>query len=1557
MRKQRKRFRTTTSLILVLAMVLSMFSVAGVAEATIYEGNTELARQAGHEGMVLLENHGGLPLTKGRKVATFGKGQIDYQKGGGGSGTVNTPYVINIIQGLQNKEKEGKISIYKPLVDAYTKYLADGKKDEMPLEAEEVKKAAEFAETAIVVISRYSSEGSDVNAGKGSFYLSDAETDMLNKVTTAGFDKVVVLLNIGSMMDTSWITNYPGISVMHISQLGMEGGNAVADVLVGEVSPSGKLVDTYAKSYEDYPSADNFDDGSFMNYEEDIFVGYRYFETFDPKYEKVNYEFGYGLSYTTFEITLGKVEKAEDKVTVNATVENTGKYKGKEVVQVYASAPQGKLGKPGKELVGFKKTKELGPGEKENLQIEFDIKDLASFDDLGKVKKSAYILEAGDYKVFVGNSIKDAGKNLAYVYNQAENRIVKQLSSQVAPKKLDKRLLADGSYEELKVEEDVKEIKPVVLDANSNVIVEAEDYTLATDADHKETGFLRKETTKDPVKGDITCIAYFNRENYLEYDLDVKEAGDYYIILNVANGRAALNNTMDILVNGTLQEDVNVMQPQTGDGQGKREWYNFLETAPVKVNLPKGMVKLRLVSNGQNGNIDYLRILKKLETDIKASGKNLVEAEHFSKTESISDKPVRTEMYYNAKGEGGISIGYMNYKSNMVEYDLNVEKAGKYALVFRAANGYADIYDMLDIYVNDKAQDVKINLKRTGDGNKAEWFNFIDTDPSIIELPQGNVKLRLVSRGPSGNIDNMTIQEYEEFKSEKDPLYPDPKVYDRPITFEDYYYSKDEEVLDKLVKQLKVTDMMEIATGKPAQIGGGTGTIGIANAFGIPEYQTADGPAGVRLHTKCTAWPVSMAMSTSWNLDLVEQVGAAIGKEAVLNGVHYWLAPGMNIHRNPRCGRNFEYYSEDPFLTGKMAASITKGVQENGAGTVIKHFAANNREKNRNSTDSRMSERALREIYLRGFRIAIEEAQPAGLMTSYNFLNGVETSENPELLKNILRAEWGYKGVIMTDWRNNSTHFVEVLAGNNVKMPQETIEKIKFAFDNKAIGYEDLVNNTKEIVRAFTQLYKIVNKVEKDEVLDLRDLKIAMHKAEDIDAKKYANGEELTKALNEARTWLENNPEPKTSPENKAKIYELKKKINDAVDNLENILDTSDLKDKIQEAESIDRGQYLDLSKLDQAINEAKKWLENEKALGENEANIEKKDELIENIDRELKALLKVLDTTELELIIDVSKKINDEDYVDTKSLRAEIKKAEDFLAKADRIGASPENIEEYKGILASLRNAIDNLVEKTDTREAKELLKEQVELAKSLDLENKTDNSVKELKDKIQEAEEVLQNEDASKEEISQMISDLVEKMVKLEEKEKVLEGWQYEDGNWYYYEEGKPVISSWRFVEVKRADGSTRKNWKYFNRFGHNIEKFYKEKGNTHLSLVGPNRDYAKGWYKLGRAWTYYKGSWGVRAEGEWLNLPVTMSNGEIKLARKYFNKAGYSVSSFYRGEDNRGYYSQSGPDRYLYYGWKTLGNHTYYFWNPSGRAAVGRVTVRGEIRTFNSLGILQK
>ncbi|GGL55061.1 glycoside hydrolase family 3 N-terminal domain-containing protein [Sporolactobacillus putidus] len=746
--------------------------------------NAELSRKAAGEGMVLLQNtKNALPIKKGAAVALFGIGQIKFHLYGGGSGSVpNASENINLLQGMENKASGGRIFLYKPLIESYSAYIQMDGRGEMPLSEELLKKAVKNADTAIFTISRYASEGSDRKAAKGDYYLSDKEIDMLEKINRAGFKHVAVVLNIPGVMDTSWISRYPDMSVLISWMPGMEGGNAVADILCGDVNPSGKLVDTFAASYDDYPSSRNFSQHTdYVNYEEDIFNGYRYFETFDPKHRRIIYSFGYGQSYTTFHLSKIKLSESEKHVKITVKVTNTGKLSGKEVVQVYCGAPQGKLGKAARQLAAFRKTGLLKPGRSQVLSMSFPITDMAGYDDTGRIKKSAWLLEKGDYRFFIGNSLLDADqRGVQRIIKVNATKIIRQLAEHAAPVRLLKRLLADGSYERLRM-----------------------------DTAHKK--------------------------------MKTKSANDL-----------------------------------TGSG----------EKSTVELRFSKKKAKIML--------------------------------------QDVAGKPAK---------------------------------------------------------------------------------------------------------------------------------------------------------LDAFIEQLEDDQLAGLSRGTKATVAGGTGGIGNLNEYGIPNVQTADGPAGLRITNPATAWPMETLLASTWDPELVRAVGKAAGKEALRNSVDIWLAPGMNIHRDPLNGRNFEYWAEDPLIAGKMGAALIEGVQSQGILAEIKHFAVNNKETNRKESDSRVSERALREIYLKGFEIAIKESRPRLVMSAYNLVNGIRTSENKDLLTHILRNEWGYQGVVTSDWNNTAAFYKEILAGNHVRMPSgsATADHLMIALQKGLITRTDLQNNVRPILKMILQTQAFKN--------------------------------------------------------------------------------------------------------------------------------------------------------------------------------------------------------------------------------------------------------------------------------------------------------------------------------------------------------------------------------------------------------------------------------------------------------------------------------------------------
>lgn len=735
------------------------------------ERHIALSRKAACEGTVLLKNEGGtLPLSKGSKVAIFGKGQIDYVKCGGGSGDVHSAYTRNIYEGL--KEKEGKVEVFDKLSNFYLTYVQEeykkggenGRLTEAEIPADLLKEAKVFTDTAIITINRYSSEGTDRKAdGTDTYFtLSDEEKKMVD-IVCDNFAKVIVLLNTGAMIDTSWFSENPKIqAALMIWQGGMEGGLAAADILVGDETPSGKLVDTCAKDFEDYPSSANFHESEdYAEYTEDIFVGYRYFETVPGKKERVVYPFGYGLSYTKFEFADVNAAKLGDRIAVAVTVKNIGNFAGKEVVQVYCEAPEGKLTKAKRVLCAFAKTNKIKPGKSQTIILDFDLCDVASYDDEGAIQKSAWVLEKGEYKIFVGNNVRDA-KEVDFKTVLPEDVIVEQLQEYCPPKKLSKRLMANGEYK------------------------------LAENNDRPQKEF--------------PCT-YLCPENIPADEKEIKK------LIDVAEG---------------------------------------------KITLDEFLTQL--------------------------------------------------------------------------------------------------------------------------------------TDEELMELLQG------------GN--------------------------------------------DKGVAH--------------------TGTMGGLPKFGIPQPMTADGPAGLRTDkgpgVLTTAFPVATMLACTWNTALVEEVGAAAAMECLENNVHVWLTPALNIHRSPLCGRNFEYYSEDPFISGKMAAAMTRGIQSKGVVATPKHLACNNKETNRYESDSILSERALREIYLRGFEICVKEAEPRLIMSSYNIINGVRASESAELITGILRGEWCFDGLVTTDWWNHCSKVAEVVSGNDIRMPETAPTDLKENYEKGRISRNQMAICVKRLL-------------------------------------------------------------------------------------------------------------------------------------------------------------------------------------------------------------------------------------------------------------------------------------------------------------------------------------------------------------------------------------------------------------------------------------------------------------------------------------------------------------
>ncbi|MNW30991.1 Thermostable beta-glucosidase B [compost metagenome] len=662
-------------------------------------GFAEFSRRVAAEGAVLLRNEGQvLPLRQGERVSIFGRVQVNYYRSGTGSGgSVNVPYTTNLLDGLRSKPG---ITVDEELAAIYAHWIEGNPFDnggggwaaepwhqrEMPLTDSLVAAARERSDKAIIVIGRTAGEDQDNAAAPGSYLLTEEELTML-RLVTVHFEQTVVVLNVSNIIDMSWLTEqaagdaavHPISGVIYAWHGGMEGGHAIADVLAGEVTPSGRLTDTIAYTIEDYPSTSNYGNELKNLYQEDVYVGYRYFETFRP--EQVQFPFGYGLSYTQFQLKPGEAklleQEGEPYLSVDITVRNIGEeYAGKEVVQLYCEAPQGKLGQPARVLAAFGKTGELQPGESERLVLTFPVKSLSSYDDGGVTGyRSAYVLEAGVYHLYVGNSVR------ALVPIQVEGQI---------------------GYE-------VEEL----------LVVEQLDEALAP-----TERFTRMKPGARLSSG--------------AYELAYEEVP-----------------TRTVSLENRIQAELPATWEQTGD-MGFR---------------------LRDVHEGKVRMEEFVAQLSDEELAAIVRGEGM-------------SSPLVTSG--TASAFGGVSDGLLRY--------------------------------------------------------------------------------------------------------------------------------------------------------------------------GIPIACTADGPSGIRMDSGelATQVPIGTLLAATWNPGLIEELYVMEGQELLSNEIDALLGPGLNIRRSPLNGRNFEYFSEDPLITGEFAAACTRGIRKGGSHATLKHFACNNQEQHRHMVDAVVSERALR---------------------------------------------------------------------------------------------------------------------------------------------------------------------------------------------------------------------------------------------------------------------------------------------------------------------------------------------------------------------------------------------------------------------------------------------------------------------------------------------------------------------------------------------------------------------------------------------------------------------
>ena len=731
--------RRCLAVLLAAAMVYVPFGAAPAAvSAASYGNNIALSHSAAPEGMVLLkDDSNALPLPQGAKVTLFGQSK-NYIKGGTGSGDVNVDYVTSIWDGMSQKNAAGKI-VLNP-----NTYPAAG--NSAAVAAADVTAARAVSDTAIYIIDRNSGEGADRSASAGDYYMSQTELDAVSAIN-AQFNNVIIVLNIGGVMDMTWTENYSHITAILLAwQGGMEGGAATADVLVGDAYPSGKLTDTFARSYTDYPSSNTI--GTFggsgpVFYSEDVYVGYRYFSTVDPTYSKVKYEFGYGLAYTSFSITNKTVSVTDQdpnkgSVAVSATVTNTGSRSGKEVVQAYYQSPNGLMIKPARALGAFAKTKELAPGESQTLTMTYKISDMASYDDTGKTgNKSCYVMENGDYNIYVGNSVKNAAYTDKYTLGQTT--VTQRLTEQLTPVQQLKRLVdpAAGSME------NIGPAPPPVVN------------TIYSDRKSVVTAYNPLDTSNGVFLGTngTTGIAYLDglkSGQYASYSLDVQQAGPYYLSINCANANgSAINDGLDIYVDGVLQAGAVVNIPATNS------WTQPKDTAVCAINLPAGKCVLKLASKSAVSAQYNFLTLWPVSMEL---GVYNVDPQQPTKV-TIADYNSAT-FAGNASFEnipGTIDTCLANFDQGArIGYKLNVAQAGYYDIVFNYANGNAARTNAINLFLDGSAtalatNPAQINFAQTATGAPNQWYTFANSAPYAIYLPAGTHVLELVSNTQSAS--------------------------------------------------------------------------------------------------------------------------------------------------------------------------------------------------------------------------------------------------------------------------------------------------------------------------------------------------------------------------------------------------------------------------------------------------------------------------------------------------------------------------------------------------------------------------------------------------------------------------------------------------------------------------------------------------------------------------------------------------------------------------------------------------------------------------------------
>lgn len=1015
----------------------------------------ELSRKVSAEGTVLLKNNNSvLPLGQ-ETVAVFGRTQIN---------TMGYGDILNFAEGF----KQGGISVDNELAEIYKKWTdtnpiitggyisySNASYPEMPLDGETVNSAAKRADKAIIILSRTSTENCDLPMIEGGFLLSDIEREMLGLVCGA-FNQVIVILNTACCIELGFLKQYNNIDgVLFTGRLGRISALAVADILTGKVNPSGKLSFTMAEKYESYPSSGHFgqhEGGLIQDYVEDIFVGYRYFDTFSKQSEVV-FPFGFGLSYTDFEISNVKSVVADGKVTVSADITNIGNTSGREVLEVFFSAPQpkdgAKLGKPFKEFCGFEKTGELKPNQTQTLTVTFPLTQMASYDDTGVLgEKSVFVLEKGIYKFFVTSNGRDLIS--AGAHTETETVITEQCHG--IQTTLPKRLLADGSYEVLP-EPTFDSNRAFGISPIEKTVIPAMAYC-DSDSEIKES--LSELKTGDSVSFELLpgiCGRYrFFAENFIVTDL-------FKISLD------------GLELSGIKSND---------DGS-------------VEIVLPLKKCKFKLTAIAEIPDIKEIAFEKiTVQTVIGAEKISVVEAKDMHEGSFY----INLENYIEEDGNIGCCITNIFLKGMYAMYKLDVKKEGNYNISFRYSytGEDADIGEIMTLIVSNVVYPIHgSEICHTYDNGEKRKFK--NSDPVSVFLPKGTVYLRIASHKASAQVPfpdlsqitftytgNETKAVNSDMSGNMDmsfggnrSIWKFDDITHKGIQLKDVY--EDDKKLDAFLEQLSNEELAMLLSGdsKNAVIYGGVGCTHPVIDRGVPPVQTVDSPVDLSFDKE---WapprnPETLILTSSFDKELYEYYGEVMGDAANEFSVGFWLAPAINILRNPCGGRNGDYSSEDPYLSGVYAKYVIDGVNKFGVASILKHYCANNTEFERLKSNSRVSERALREIYIKGFEYAVKNTDVVGIMTSYNNVNDVKVCVDRTLCNDIPRDEWGWEGVFMTDWWNDSLHIDEIKAGHDIKMTNGDINGVSKALESGEITREDAYICARRVVKMLLKL-KIV---------------------------------------------------------------------------------------------------------------------------------------------------------------------------------------------------------------------------------------------------------------------------------------------------------------------------------------------------------------------------------------------------------------------------------------------------------------------------------------------------